>query len=169
METAAAKQRDLTLDVDVACDAVASPSPLEFEQWVSRTLARVNESTSRELSLRIVDEAEIRHLNATYRSKDSPTNVLAFPVTNESLPDWPENLPRPLGDLVLCATVVEREAREQDKPVAAHWAHLTVHGTLHLLGFDHVTATGASEMESLEVEILASGGVANPYRTQRPS
>ena len=171
MENAAVERHGIALDVDVevACDAASVPSPTEFNQWASRTLAHVTESGSRELSVRIVDEAEIQHLNATYRCKDSPTNVLAFPVASESLAEWPDSLPRPLGDLVLCASVVEREAEEQDKPAAEHWAHLTVHGTLHLLGFDHVTERGAIEMEGLEVEILAAGGIANPYRTRQSS
>lgn len=169
METAAARLHGLAVDVDVVCDAAALPSSDEFAQWVSRTLSHIGETGSREVSLRIVDEAEIRHLNATYRAKDRATNVLAFPVADEALPEWPDDVPRPLGDLVLCAAVVVREAAEQHKPAAAHWAHLTVHGTLHLLGYDHVTENMAREMEGLEVDILASGGVADPYRTQQSS
>ena len=100
----------------------------------------------------------IRDSNARYRHKPGPTNVLSFPFEA----DIPLEVPL-LGDLVICAAVVEREAREQDKPIEAHWAHMLVHGTLHLLGYDHVTDAQAHEMETTEIQLLQQLGFSNPY------
>jgi probable rRNA maturation factor len=112
-----------------------------------------------EVTLRIVDLAESRQLNSDYRNKDKPTNVLSFPF------EAPEHIEMPyLGDLVVCAAVVEQEAREQEKPVANHWAHLCVHGLLHLLGYDHIDETEAQEMEGLETAILAKLNIDDPYQ-----
>ncbi|HEX6993864.1 MAG TPA: rRNA maturation RNase YbeY [Gammaproteobacteria bacterium] len=117
-----------------------------------------------ELTVRIVDEAESATLNETYRRKRGPTNVLAFPV--DGVPPLPDE-PVPLGDLVICAPVVEREAAEQGKTVAAHLAHLVVHGTLHLLGHDHEDEAAARVMEDREREILAAFGFDDPYRSEK--
>ena len=116
-----------------------------------------------EIAIRLADDEEVRALNAQYRGKDRPTNVLSFPA---ELPDGlPEGVKLPLlGDLVLCAPVVAREAREQGKPLNAHYAHLTVHGVLHLLGWNHEDSREAECMEQLEREILAGLGVDDPYR-----
>lgn len=114
--------------------------------------------------MRIVGEDEGRELNRRFRGRDAPTNVLSFPA-GDDLP-VPAGRVRPLGDLVLCAPVVIREAREQGKPLEAHWAHLLVHGTLHLLGYDHDDEPAASDMERLEVTILADGGLPNPYERE---
>lgn len=111
-----------------------------------------------EVSLRFVDDETIRELNRDYRGKDKPTNVLSFPF--EAPPGVPTTL---LGDLVICAPVVAAEAAEQGKPLTAHWAHMVVHGVLHLLGYDHIDDADAEIMEGLEVEILAGLGVPNPY------
>jgi probable rRNA maturation factor len=109
-----------------------------------------------ELGIRIVGAAEGRALNARWRGRDRPTNVLSFPAAASLRP-------RQLGDLVVCAPVVAREAREQGKALAAHWAHMIVHGTLHLLGFDHVRAADARRMEGRERALLARLGIADPY------
>ena len=114
------------------------------------------------LCIRIVDVEEMVELNKNYRNIDGSTNVLSFP---QSLPEYLIDLTddKPLGDIVLCAPIVEREASEQDKEVIAHWAHLTVHGVLHLLDYDHENDKEATQMEGLEIAILEQLGFANPY------
>ncbi|HMT39273.1 MAG TPA: rRNA maturation RNase YbeY, partial [Thermomonas sp.] len=132
-----------------------------FRKWVAAALAgRIREA---DLAIRIVGAREGRALNRHYRGKDYATNVLSFPA---ELPDGlPEGVRLPLlGDLVICAPVVAREAKEQRKPVAAHYAHLTVHGALHLLGWDHEDPREADCMEQLEREILAGLGLPDPYQ-----
>lgn len=153
---------DLDLDLQLACDAPDLPTAADFSRWVAQALQGAHytapEDLTTELTLRIVDTDESRTLNSTYRGKDKPTNVLSFPF------DGPEDIPLALlGDLVVCAPVVAQEATEQNKPITAHWAHMVIHGTLHLLGFDHIEEQDATEMEALEVQILASLGFADPY------
>lgn len=114
-----------------------------------------------EVTVRVVDAAESQALNQQYRGKDAPTNVLSFPF--EAPPGIPVAL---AGDLVICAPVVEREAREQNKPLKAHWAHMVIHGILHLQGFDHITDEEASVMEELEIRLLAQLGFSNPYEAE---
>jgi probable rRNA maturation factor len=114
-----------------------------------------------QLGVRVVGSAESRRLNARYRGKDKPTNVLSFPPA--PLPDLAADS-RPLGDLVICAQVVRSEAREQRKPLEAHWAHLVVHGALHLVGYDHEREAEAKRMERREITVLRRLGFANPYR-----
>jgi probable rRNA maturation factor len=156
----------MKLLLDLQCEHVQAdiPKRSQFEQWVSTALAGRRDVA--ELSIRIVDVEEMTALNRDYRGKDKPTNVLSFPF---ELPaglaelgdaEMPHEL---LGDIVICAEVVEREAREQGKPAEAHWAHMVVHGVLHLLGYDHIDPDEASQMEGIEIEILAQLGVANPY------
>src|SRR5690606_39092590 len=155
-------QGPVRLDVAVgyALPRRGLPAAVSFRKWVAAALAgRIREA---DLAIRLVDAKEGRALNRHYRGKDYATNVLSFPA------DLPEGLPEGvrlplLGDLVLCAPVVEREAREQGKPLAAHYAHLTVHGTLHLLGWDHADDVEAEAMERLEREILAGLGIDDPY------
>jgi len=136
------------------------PAAASFRKWVAAALAdRAGEA---DVAIRVVDEEEGRSLNRQYRGKDHPTNVLSFPA------DLPEGLPDGvrlplLGDLVICAPVVEREAREQGKPLATHYAHLTVHGVLHLLGWDHENDRDAERMEQRERQILATLGIGDPY------
>ena len=136
------------------------PAAVSFRKWVAAALnGRIRNA---DLAIRIVDSKEGRALNLHYRGKDYPTNVLSFPA------ELPEGLPKDiklplLGDLVICAPVVEREAREQGKSLAAHYAHLTVHGCLHLLGWDHEDSVEAEAMEQLEREILAELGIPDPY------
>lgn len=129
--------------------------------WAAAALRRAGPgSGAGELTVRIVGEAESRELNAGWRGKDRPTNVLAFPGGE---PDLPGGADYPLGDLVVCAPVVAREAAEQGKSAAAHWCHMIVHGTLHLAGYDHQTPEEAARMEGLEREILAELGYPDPY------
>ncbi|WGO99257.1 rRNA maturation RNase YbeY [Saccharophagus degradans] len=148
----------LTIDIQQASTSDASqlPSDEQFKIWVEAALQqRMSEA---ELSVRIVDEDESQALNLQYRGKDKPTNVLSFPC---ELPDGVE-LPL-LGDLVICAQVVAKEALEQGKLLHAHWAHMVVHGTLHLLGYDHIEDGEAEEMEAIEIQVLLELGYPNPY------
>lgn len=155
------------VDVQVAADVSNVPADSDIQNWLEQVVAEVAGDTERgiEISVRIVDEAEARELNRQYREKDSATNVLSFPLTDAGLKDLPADLPLALGDIVICGPVVAREASEQDKDNSDHWAHMLVHGALHLFGYDHETDREAVEMEQLEARILALGGVENPYET----
>jgi probable rRNA maturation factor len=139
---------------------VEVPSPQEFERWAAAALAGRREAG--ELTIRVVGVTEGTALNETYRHRSGPTNVLSFPIDDSPELDTPL-----LGDLVICAPLVMREAREQHKPAIAHWAHLTVHGSLHLLGYDHEEPREAEIMEGLEAEILAALGYADPYAGEK--
>ena len=132
------------------------PASEDFQTWVEAALKGRRDAA--ELAIRVVDRAESQQLNRDYRGKDAPTNVLSFAA---ELPDGVELAL--LGDLVICAAVVAEEAREQGKAELAHWAHLTVHGTLHLLGFDHISSVDAKRMEAEERQVLADLGYADPY------
>lgn len=135
------------------------PSDAAIQTWVESALKGRRDAA--EMTVRIVDNDESAELNATYRHKQGPTNVLSFPF------EVPEDVPMDLlGDLVICAPVVEQQAREQHKPSEAHWAHMVVHGTLHLLGYDHIEEKQAEVMEALEVSILLDMGFANPYEEE---
>ncbi|MDX1524762.1 MAG: rRNA maturation RNase YbeY [Pseudidiomarina maritima] len=146
-----------TLDIQIASTASDIPSQQQFSQWVTSVLKHLAQPDS-EMTIRVVDSDEGLQLNHDYRGKDYATNVLSFPF--ESPVPLPLQL---LGDLVICAPVVSREAAEQNKPLVAHWAHLVVHGTLHLLGYDHIEDQQAEQMEQLERDILAGLGYADPY------
>jgi len=147
----------LELDLQIASEAPDLPSEADFRSWCELALRqRQNDS---ELTIRLVDEAEGRELNKTWRHKDYATNVLSFPA---DVPDELLDIPL-LGDLVICAPVVTREAAEQGKSAQAHWAHLVIHGCLHLLGYDHIDDAEAEEMEGLERELLAELGHPDPY------
>ena len=135
------------------------PNVASFRAWTS-AVASVEEAAG-EMTIRVVDAAEGQALNLRYRSIDKPTNVLSFPF--ETPPEVPLKI---LGDLVICAPVVAGEAQEQGKRPVAHWAHMVVHGMLHLLGYDHENDVEAEIMESREREILAQLGFPNPYRTE---
>ena len=133
------------------------PELSDLELWATAAVGEQREEA--EISLLIVDEAEGAELNQQWRNKNGPTNVLSFPS------DLPAELGLPLlGDLVICAPVVAKEALEQKKSLSSHWAHMVVHGTLHLLGFDHIDDDQAEEMESLETDILARIGYPDPYQ-----
>ncbi|TCV94935.1 putative rRNA maturation factor [Luteibacter rhizovicinus] len=134
------------------------PAPASFRRWVAAALTGARRRKPAELAIRIVDIEEGQALNLQYRGRDYATNVLSFPA------DLPPGLNLPLiGDLVICAPVVAREAAEQGKPEAHHWAHMTIHGVLHLLGHDHIVEAEAEKMEALETRILAGLGIPDPY------
>jgi probable rRNA maturation factor len=141
--------------VQTALDPRDAPPDARLRRYVRSVLA--GHSGCAEITLRVVDEAESQRLNRDYRGIDRPTNVLSFSY------DPPPGSDPLIGDLVICAPVVAREAAEQGKPLEAHWAHMVVHGTLHLLGHDHQNDEEAREMESLEVKILAELGFPDPY------
>lgn len=146
------------IDIENNSQSQRLPSTADFERWISAALATQSLEEA-EVSLYIVDEAEGQELNKQYRDRDYPTNVLSFPA------DIPEEIGVPLlGDLVVCAPVVEREAQEQGKSLEAHWAHMLIHGSLHLLGFDHIDDAEADEMEALETEIITGLGYPAPYQ-----
>ncbi len=153
----------LDVAVSYAAPRAGLPAAVSFRRWVAAALeGRIREA---DLAVRIVGAKEGRALNRHYRGKDYATNVLSFPADVADGVKLPKGVKLPLlGDLVLCAPVVAREAREQKKPLAAHYAHLTVHGALHLLGWDHQDAREAECMEQLEREILAGLGIDDPYR-----
>lgn len=148
----------VTLDLQLACEnAEGMPQAADFQRWLDAAILPFQEEA--EVTIRLVDEAESQELNHTYRGKDKPTNVLSFPF------ECPPGIELPLlGDLVICRQVVESEATEQGKPLMAHWAHMVVHGSLHLLGYDHIEDGEAEEMEALEIEFMAALGFANPYQ-----
>lgn len=135
------------------------PRSDSFRRWAQAALQVARRRRASELSIRIVDHDEGRELNHQYRGRDYATNVLSFPA------ELPPGLRLPLlGDLILCAPVVAREAAEQHKPLRHHYAHMTVHGVLHLLGYDHLVDAEAERMEALERKALAGLGIADPYR-----
>jgi probable rRNA maturation factor len=147
------------IDRQVAVDANALPSTSELADWVGRVLAHHPAQTRHEVTVRLVGVSESQTLNRDYRGKDAPTNVLSFPF--EAPPEVPIPL---LGDLVICHAVVEQEAQQQHKPLAQHYAHMVVHGTLHLLGYDHIEDDEAEVMEHLERDILADLEIPDPYQ-----
>ncbi len=146
----------VTIDLQVASTAAELPDTAQLERWASAALGDARSEA--EISVRIVDAEEGQALNLHWRGKDYATNVLSFPA------DLPPELELPLlGDLVVCAPVVAREASEQHKSLDAHWAHMIVHGTLHLLGHDHIEDQEAEAMEALETRVLTGLGYPNPY------
>lgn len=151
---------DLLVHVGRASGLTAAGIPRadSFRRWAAAALAVARRRRASELSIRLVGTEEGRTYNRDYRGRDYATNVLSFPV------ELPSGLRTPLlGDLIVCAPVVAREATEQHKPLRAHYAHMTVHGVLHLLGYDHISDTDAERMEALERRALAGLGIADPY------
>ena len=149
------------VDLQIATENIEGlPTEEQIVQWA--TAAVQPEGDEVEMTVRIVDEAESHELNLTYRGKDRPTNVLSFPF------ECPDEVELPLlGDLVICRQVVEREAAEKEKPLMSHWAHMVVHGSLHLLGYDHIEDDEAEEMESLETQIMQGLGFDDPYLAEK--
>lgn len=146
----------IILDLQQASTATDLPTEAELQRVLEAAVTPFQADA--EVTIRIVDEAESQQLNFDYREKDKPTNVLSFPF------QCPPGIELPLlGDLVICAQVVAHEAQQQQKTLQAHWAHMVVHGCLHLLGFDHINDADAEEMEAEEIQILQGLGFANPY------
>ncbi len=155
------KPARLRIDIENASGKKV-PGRTAFKRWIGAAIGERRDHA--EVSVRITDADEITMLNRQYRGKDYATNVLSFPA------DLPPELKLPhLGDIAICADVVEREAREQNKSSEAHWAHMVIHGTLHLLGYDHVDDADAEIMEALEIEILRTLDFANPYIEHAPN
>ncbi|MGY3569017.1 rRNA maturation RNase YbeY [Vibrio sp. SCSIO 43135] len=151
----------IELDLQLAVeDEQGLPSEQDVHLWFSNAVTKFQPNA--EVTIRIVDSEESHTLNHQYRGKDKPTNVLSFPF--EAPPGIELDL---LGDLIICRQVVELEAEQQNKPVMAHWAHMVVHGTLHLLGYDHIEDDEAEEMESLETEIMHELGFEDPYLAEK--
>ncbi|ATZ11008.1 rRNA maturation RNase YbeY [Erwinia amylovora] len=149
------------LDLQLACESQQGlPTEADFQRWLEAVLPQFQSES--EVTIRLVDEAESHHLNHTYRGKEKPTNVLSFPF------EAPPGIELPLlGDLIICRQVVEHEAAEQEKALEAHWAHMVIHGSLHLLGYDHIVDDEAEEMESLETEIMLALGYPDPYISEK--
>jgi len=146
---------EIVIDVDLG-DLDGTPSATEIESWVRAVLEHQQEHG--EVSVALLSEEAIQQLNRDYRGKDQATNVLSFPA---DIPDFVDL--KHLGDILICPSVVRREAQEQGKQESAHWAHMVVHGCLHLLGYDHIEDDQAEQMESLETVILAKLGYPAPY------
>jgi len=146
----------IVLDLQLASTAAGIPAQSDIQRWLNAAIEPFQAEA--EVTVRIVDHSESQQLNLQYRGKDKPTNVLSFPF------QAPAGLELPLlGDLIVCAQVVQTEAEEQQKLLNDHWAHMVVHGCLHLLGFDHINDDDAVEMEEEEIQILAGLGIKNPY------
>ncbi|MCA1771387.1 MAG: rRNA maturation RNase YbeY [Halomonas sp.] len=149
---------DIVIDRQAAIDDQHLPTQAQLIRWVGDVLARHPDDPRQELTVRFVDLAESQSLNHDYRGKDKPTNVLSFPFEN------PPGMMLPLlGDLVICHAVVVKEAEEQQKALEHHYAHMVIHGTLHLLGYDHMEEEDAEVMEQCERELLAALGITDPY------
>ncbi len=147
----------IIIGLQYAVPRTGIPSRADFQHWVAASLASRYDAA--EVTIRIAGEEEMAALNQRYRSKEGATNVLSFPF--EALAPLPVPF---LGDVVICAPLVAREALEQAKDRQAHWAHLVVHGVLHLLGFDHQQEAQAEQMEALETSLLTSLGYPDPYQ-----
>lgn len=150
----------IDIDIQHAGTGVVAPDEQFMRPWIRAVIERHPDLGPVELCLRVVGEEESRQLNRDYRGKDRPTNVLSFAASDDVQPPAGTAF---LGDIVICGPVVEREAADQGKAVADHWAHLLVHGTLHLLGYDHECEREAEAMEALEIAILGEHGIADPY------
>ena len=159
----------MIIDLQIASESKEIPTLAQLEQWAQ--LALQTPDTAAEITIRLVDDAESHELNLQYRGKDKPTNVLSFPFEQPEFDD-PELAAQMaaelgdvdyLGDLVINAQLVAQEAAQQDKRIEDHWAHLVIHGTLHLQGFDHIQEAEAQAMETLEARLLSSLNIPNPY------
>lgn len=160
MTSAIPSEIELQLDVQLAIENESNlPAEEQLRKWATAALLTRTEYEEPEMTIRIVDEEESQELNHEYRGKDKPTNVLSFPF------EAPAHVPIPLlGDLIICKQVVEREALEQNKTLTSHWAHMVVHGCLHLLGYDHIEDEEAEEMEGIERIVMSRLGFEDPYK-----
>jgi probable rRNA maturation factor len=150
----------MTVVVDIAVAGLTHlPTKKALQNWAKAAMDAARPGAG-DITIRVVDRAEIQQLNRDFRHQDKPTNVLSFPF---DMPEGLEGVAPILGDLAICAEVVAHEAKEQGKPLTAHWAHMVVHGTLHLLGYDHMTDDEAETMEKFEIAILKQLGFDNPY------
>jgi len=146
----------ININLQIAANISNIPTEKEFTEWVNAALNQ--HRTQGELTVRIVDVAESKKLNNTYRQKNMPTNILTFPF------EQPPDITLPLlGDIIICAPLVSREAEEQGKSERSHWAHLVIHGCLHLIGYDHQNDAQATIMEALEIQTMQQLGFTNPY------
>jgi probable rRNA maturation factor len=150
------------IEVQRATDEGSTPDDAFVVAWITRAIGAAGEAAVSEVSVRIVDADEIQALNRDYRDKDWPTNVLSFPAGDVA--GLPDDEPAPLGDIVVCASVVRDESAAQGKAILDHWAHMLVHGALHLLGHDHESEAEAEAMETLEARILEAHGIGDPYK-----
>ena len=153
------------VDIQVAVDDESVPGSDDIVFWVGRAMRAAGRREDTDVSVRVVSATEMQQLNSEFREQDKPTNVLSFPAGD--IEGLPPDADVPLGDIVVCAEVVRSEAKEQGKTAQAHWAHMVVHGTLHLLGFDHENDSDAARMEGLEIQILTDSVIANPYAESR--
>jgi probable rRNA maturation factor len=146
-----------SVEIQTIFESTGQPSEQQIQLWIDTALTDIQRDT--EIVVRIVDEFESAELNETYRHKQGATNILSFPV------EIPEGIDlNLLGDLVICAPVLEKEAQQQGKILAHHWAHIIIHGALHLLGYDHLDDEQAEEMESKEIALLQKLNIHNPYQ-----
>lgn len=151
----------MTVEIQIVSTSQSLPSREQFNQWVDLAIEPARQGA--DVVIRIVDKVESAELNQTYREKEGATNVLSFPF------EVPDGIPAEaltgdiLGDLVICAAIVEQQAKQQEKPRMSHWAHMVIHGCLHLQGYDHVEPEQAVVMENLEIKLLNSIGIDNPY------
>jgi len=154
----------IILDLQNAIDSQQVPVKKSIEHWILTTLAQVDKHfVQPEITIRIVSQEEIQTLNQQYRDQNKPTNVLSFPFeVPEMIPI--EEVGELLGDLVICESILLQEAKQQKKSLESHWAHMVVHGILHLLGFDHIENRDAEKMEALEVKVLSDLGIKDPYQ-----
>jgi probable rRNA maturation factor len=156
------------LDLQLASDCADIPTQQDIQLWLDALLS-YQQIADKEITVRIVDDEEIQQLNQQYRGNDKPTNVLSFPfeMPELNLPDGlqiNDTISNFLGDIVICAQVVTRESKQQNKRLSHHWAHMLVHGTLHLLGYDHIEEQDAEEMEGIEIAILQKLAIDDPYQ-----
>lgn len=152
----------VTVEIRNDCDSHWAPDKKLCTKWMRATFKVINHNQDSSISVSLVAEPTAAALNAEYRGKNAATNILSFPS------EYPTHLSQvitylPLGDIVICPAIVEREATAQGKTLQSHWAHLFIHGTLHLLGYDHQEAAAANAMEQLEIKALQTLGISNPY------
>jgi probable rRNA maturation factor len=153
----------ITVDVQRACETASLPDDKAFHDWVSGACSHIKKADA-EICIRLVDSEAMAELNQTYRQREGATNILSFEM---ELPDMIES--NEMGDLVICAPLVQEEARQQNKPEMHHWAHLVIHGLLHLAGYDHTTDNEARAMETMEISILSDMNIPDPYQPTLPT